>query len=319
MSSPVFLSDIIMADILTSCARMFSDIYLVACSVATAFYFQGDDASPANAGSDVDKLASAVRTALKKTTCKDAGAIGVLLVAAPYAFRLRQCVNEYLKASSGSSDAKRHAANAVKYASAFPMICLSAAQKKITASRASDGYADWALNAAFGMWIVSVAFNSLYSFYWDIAFDWDLSHFADGWKLSDLVSPTQRSASENSTGDYIDAPKDDSGDKAHALASSDALERQDADQLASVSPGSGKPHDFPALLRPNLCFSSSKFYYSAIVVDFFLRIVWTLKLSSYIQIDMLAYSGFWLNVLEIYRRWQWTFLRIEKEAATAPI
>ncbi|KAJ2396066.1 protein-ER retention protein [Coemansia sp. RSA 2559] len=322
MSSPVFLSDIIMADILTSCARMFSDIYLVVCHIGTAFYLQSETKS-VGAASDVGLLASAVRTAQEKSMCRDAGAIGMLLVAAPYAFRLRQCLNEYLKSPPASSDAKRHIANAIKYASAFPMICLSATQRQISADRARGTYhyADWALSAAFGLWIASVAFNSLYSFYWDIAFDWDLVHTAAGWKLSDLVAPAQGSDSQNSLSDAPYESESESGtgtganDKVHVLSPTDAQDHQVV--LLPAVASSEKLRDFPTLLRPKLCFSSPKFYYAAMGVDFLLRIVWTLKLSSYVQVDMLAYGGFWLNAVEIYRRWQWTFLRIEKEAVAS--
>ncbi|KAJ2668593.1 protein-ER retention protein, partial [Coemansia sp. RSA 1285] len=200
MSSPVFLSDIIMADILTSCARIFADVYLVACHIVAAFYV----ANPGDTGSDVGLLAMTVRSAWRESMCADAGIIGVLLMAAPYAFRLRQCMDEYLNTPPGSTDSRRHIANAVKYASSFPVIFLSAAQKKMATKSATmdSGHTDWALEAAFAMWVASVAFNSLYSFYWDIVFDWDLVHFADGWKLSNLITSEQHPSSRPPANGY---------------------------------------------------------------------------------------------------------------------
>ncbi|KAJ2663731.1 protein-ER retention protein [Coemansia sp. RSA 1200] len=314
MNSPIFLSDIIMADILTSCARIFADVYLVACHIAAAFYV----VDPGGAGSDVGLLAMAVRSAQRKSMCTDAGIIGVLLMAAPYAFRLRQCMNEYLNTPPGSSDSRRHIANAVKYASSFPVIFLSAVQKKVAAKSATtdSDHADWVLEAAFAMWVASMAFNSLYSFYWDVAFDWDLVHFAGGWKLSNLIAPEQQPSSHRLANEYPASSESEAGERKpvlHVLSPAEALDRQDI--MLPVPVSLEKPHVFPVLLRPKLCFSPPRLYYIAMVVDFLLRIVWMLKLSSYVNIDALAYGGFWLSVLEIYRRWQWTFLRIEKEAA----
>ncbi|KAI9504150.1 EXS family-domain-containing protein [Coemansia spiralis] len=260
LADPVFLSDVVMADILTSCARMFADLYLVLLPWLPLFV-------------------QSVRGAFGRRRI-----IGVLLVAAPYAFRLRQCINEYLNAAPGSSEAKRHLANAVKYASSFPVICLSAAQKKTVVDGIMETkYSDWMLQVVFGMWLAAVTFNSLYSFYWDIAFDWDLVHTTDGWKIADLIAPVQNSNS---------------------------IENSPSTKTTSGS-------CFPPFLRPKLCFSSPLLYYIAMAIDFLLRVAWTMKLSSHIQIDMLAYGGFWLNAIEIYRRWQWTFLRIEKEAAAS--
>ncbi|KAJ1964376.1 protein-ER retention protein [Dipsacomyces acuminosporus] len=330
LTSPVYLSDVVMADILTSCARMLADMCLVVCQFGVVLWSaaagSGITAGAAGNDSDIDVLADTVRTKQMGAMCTDPGIIGAVLVASPYAFRLRQCINEYLRAPAGSGDAKRHFANAVKYASAFPVICLSATQKRV----AVDGLlettptSDWALRAVFGLWMLAVGFNSLYSFYWDIAFDWDLGHQPDGWRLSDLIaparSPSTHRISNSSTAaagpdesviasgtSQVEKPYDD-----HILTPAHALDEMVSAEQPSLYPLSSQ---LPMLLRPHLCFLPHAIYYFAILTDFFLRISWTMKLSSHIQIDTMAYGGFWLNVLEIYRRWQWTFLRIEKEAA----
>ncbi|KAI8326267.1 EXS-domain-containing protein [Martensiomyces pterosporus] len=296
LSDPVYLSDVIMADILTSCARMLADMCLVACQFGAL---------------QVDAI------------CSDPGIIGAILVASPYVFRLRQCVNEYLRAPAGSSDAKRHFANAVKYASSLPVICLSATQKRV----AVDGLletksSDWALRVVFGLWIAAVAFNSLYSFYWDIAFDWDLGHRPDGWKLSYLIAPATASkthTASSSSSSSVDGP----GESGIALELEQAEKTSETHVLFPADAFNEAPHSTGTslcplhwMLRPRLCFSPHTIYYFAMVTDFLLRVTWAMKLSSHIQIDVMAYGGFWLNVFEIYRRWQWTFLRIEKEAAS---
>ncbi|KAJ1995078.1 protein-ER retention protein [Coemansia spiralis] len=317
LADPVFLSDVVMADILTSCARMFADLYLVLCQFSIVFRpwaFNNIDTGD----SGISTLATAVRAERERSLCGDAGIIGVLLVAAPYAFRLRQCINEYLNAAPGSSEAKRHLANAVKYASSFPVICLSAAQKKTVVDGIMETkYSDWMLQVVFGMWLAAVTFNSLYSFYWDIAFDWDLVHTTDGWKIADLIAPVQNSNSVVSADDPDAFTKpnrnDDKAYELHVLSPADALAQIENSPSTKTTSGSC----FPPFLRPKLCFSSPLLYYIAMAIDFLLRVAWTMKLSSHIQIDMLAYGGFWLNAIEIYRRWQWTFLRIEKEAAAS--
>ncbi|KAJ2878633.1 protein-ER retention protein, partial [Coemansia aciculifera] len=286
MASPVFLSDIVMADILTSCARTFADMRLVACQFLSLAW-------PGEAA-----------------TCADTGIVGALLVAMPYAFRLRQCANEYLNAPPASAEAKRHFANAVKYASAFPVICLSAMHRRaeIEASTMADAkHSSWIQRPVFALWVLAVTFNSLYSYYWDVAFDWNLGHTSSGWKLADLVVPNDAALSSSPVASDEMAELGGS----HELASpADALAH---DALVPVA----SKHSFPRLLRPRLCFTRPWLYYVAMAVDFLLRITWTMKLSSYIRIDQMAFGGLWLNILEVYRRWQWTFLRIEKEAAAA--
>ncbi|KAJ1814875.1 protein-ER retention protein [Coemansia sp. RSA 2598] len=303
LSDPVYLSDVIMADILTSCARIFSDILLVACTFSSLFWHS----RRRSLGTDYDGgIAEYVESQRSAKMCTDAGVVGAMLVAMPYIFRLRQCVNEYLRSTAGSSDAKRHFANAVKYASSIPVICLSSAQKRAAVDGTMETkYSDWALRLVYGLWILAVAFNSLYSYYWDIAFDWNLGHLSDGTKLSDLVAPTQPGGNSDSS---------------DALGIGGAACDGENVNIGSLDAEEGrawKASKFPLFLRPQLRFGSPQIYYAAMLIDFLLRITWTAKLTSYIHIDLMAYGGFWLNVLEIYRRWQWTFLRIEKEVSVS--
>ncbi|KAJ2849263.1 protein-ER retention protein [Coemansia brasiliensis] len=291
LEDPVWLADIVMADILTSCARMFADLVLIACQFGRFIWPIRHETLEAHSG--LQGLIQFVREHQAQNACASTGILGVLLVCAPYAFRLRQCINEYLKAVPGSGDARRHLANAIKYASSFPVIALSATQRQVTVDGVMETkYSDWALRMAFTLWIAAVVFNSLYSFYWDVAFDWNLGHTASGWKLSDLITGPSE---EKPSNPLVLSPADAIGQDTHVIAAQ---------------------RKFPYMLRPQLRFGSPRIYYAAIALDFLLRIAWTMKLSSYVRIDMMAYGGFWLNVLEIYRRWQWTFLRLEKETVS---
>jgi hypothetical protein len=57
----------------------------------------------------------------------------------PYLIRLRQCVIEYTQApNERQNERRRHLMNALKYASAFPVIFLSAAQRIVVMDLAQE-------------------------------------------------------------------------------------------------------------------------------------------------------------------------------------
>jgi hypothetical protein len=58
-------------------------------------------------------------------------------------------------------------------------------------------------------------------------------------------------------------------------------------------------------------FSSSAVYFVLIAVNFVLRIMWTYKLSSHLR--HLRSFVFGMTLLEIVRRFLWSFVRIENE------
>ncbi|KAK2020265.1 EXS family protein [Colletotrichum eremochloae] len=145
--------DILLADVLTSYSKILGDLYVVLCMFFTP------------AGSS---------TARPDRNC--GGTVVVpLIMAVPFAIRFRQCIIEYLrvrrapyKESAGWGG--QHLANATKYATAFPVIILSALQRSVPADQPAPG-----LNRA---WLMAVLVNSLYSWYWDVAKDWDLTLFS---------------------------------------------------------------------------------------------------------------------------------------------
>jgi hypothetical protein len=69
----------------------------------------------------------------------------------------------------------QHLANAAKYATAFPVIILSALQRSLSFDHQSIGMAETSL---YRLWLFAVFVNSFYSFYWDVAKDWDLTLFS---------------------------------------------------------------------------------------------------------------------------------------------
>ncbi|KAI9700551.1 MAG: protein-ER retention protein [Bogoriella megaspora] len=152
--------DILMADVLTSYAKVLGDLFVALCM----FFSRGRSA----------------------TGMPDRGCGGEVLVplviAVPSVIRLRQCLIEYVRVRNqnrreGWSPARgwggQHLANALKYSSAFPVIVLSALQRSVIARGGWVGEV-----ALFRLWLFFVFINSFYSFYWDVAKDWDLTLFS---------------------------------------------------------------------------------------------------------------------------------------------
>lgn len=145
--------DILLADVLTSYAKVSADIFVTACM----FFSSG--------GSSTNR------------PDRNCGGIVIvpLLLAVPSMIRLRQCIIEYYRVrrapyKEATGWGGQHLANALKYSTAFPVIITSSLQRSATA--------DAEKTLMYRAWLVAVTINSLYSFYWDVAKDWDLNMFA---------------------------------------------------------------------------------------------------------------------------------------------
>ncbi|KAI5927734.1 EXS family-domain-containing protein [Camillea tinctor] len=142
--------DILLADVLTSYAKVFGDLYVALC-----MFFRSSSGSA---------------TARPDRSC--GGAVAVpLVMALPSLIRLRQCLIEYGRVRRGPLSPAtgwggQHLANALKYSTAFPVIIFSAMLRGAGES-----------SAYYRLWVLACAVNSLYSFYWDVAKDWDLTLF----------------------------------------------------------------------------------------------------------------------------------------------
>jgi EXS family len=101
-----------------------------------------------------------------------------------------------------------------------------------------------------------ILINSIYSFYWDVAQDWDLSLFS--------------------------STRDDP--------------------------------EYPFGLRRHRFLHAKEIYYFAIALDLLLRFTWTIKLSHRLdRFNDMEGGIFIMEVLEVFRRWIWIFLRVETE------
>ncbi|CED82712.1 Predicted small molecule transporter [Phaffia rhodozyma] len=339
LSEPVHFVDVICADILTSFAKVFGDLWVSMCLI-----FAGNLSASQLEGAG--------------------GALGPYLIpfitSIPYMIRFRQCMVEYI-----SSDYKqtRPLANALKYSTAFPVILFSAVQKTvmedIAAERGVTDMNELGENRWFGehplfrLWLLSVFVNSLYSFWWDVTNDWGLTILSPSeWSVNTrrpslskpLTSPsiipfpstmssTTGYPGNNPTGYAArsDIHKRTTSVSHHHRHHSSTYPYHPGHPSRSVnySPFSGggsggnnngannfgvDSDDHPFGLRKEMHFADPTIYYLAIIVDLVLRFTWSLKLSSHLHSISEIESGvFLMEALELARRWMWVFLRIEWE------
>ncbi|RWR91330.1 SPX and EXS domain-containing protein 1 [Cinnamomum micranthum f. kanehirae] len=215
----ISFSDFFLADILTSMAKVFSDLERSVCrmvhrQVATIAWFEAD------------------------SVCGSHSIAIPLILVLPYICRLFQCLRQYRDTREKTS-----LWNALKYSTAVPVIFLSALKYHVIPDRWTNMYRP--------LWLLSSVINSLYSFYWDVTRDWDLSVFSRIFKFKN-------------------------------------------------------PH-----LCSNILYGRQWVYYWAIGSNLILRCTWTYKLSAHLRHNYL--TVFTITALEMLRRFQWIFFRVENE------
>jgi len=234
LDSDLRFADILLADVLTSYAKVIGDAVMVGC-----MFVSGHSATQP----------------IPNRSCGGAFLVPCV-IAIPYFCRLRQCVTEYLRsADKGLPAAERrpHLFNAAKYASAFPVIVIGALQRNYPSDTPPALISREGLTRS---WYAAVLANTLFAFYWDVTRDWELS----------LLTPRRSSA------------------------------------------------EHPFGLRKNRHFVAVEFYYVAVGLDFLLRFAWSVKLSPHLDfLNEMEGGIFTLELLEVFRRWVWLFLRVEKE------
>lgn len=146
--------DILLADVLTSYAKILADLFVCLCMFLTR---NGSATARPDRGCGGDVLVP-------------------IIMAIPSAIRLRQCLIEYSRVRDApyreaTGWGGQHLANAAKYSTAFPVIVLGAMLRNQKGDGSSPGL--------YRAWIGACLLNSLYSFYWDVAKDWDLTLFSD--------------------------------------------------------------------------------------------------------------------------------------------
>ncbi|KAF7593371.1 protein-ER retention protein [Aspergillus hancockii] len=98
-----------------------------------------------------------------------------LIIATPSIIRFRQCLIEYVRVRRAGlkmeNKGGQHLANALKYATALPVIYLAAKLRNYNPLE-MYGYSEMSLSRLL---YLCTFVNSAYSFYWDVTKDWDLT------------------------------------------------------------------------------------------------------------------------------------------------
>jgi len=260
----------------------------------------------------------------------------------PYAIRLRQCLSEYnvsLPKPGTRDKPMKPLYNAAKYASAFPVIWLSVMQgdSKIEDDSVANS------SAFFYLWVLAVLVNSFFSFWWDVTHDWGLEMLRwDTWtNTSSMVAQGVKSFHKKGFSSMpINMTKPtDSGRKSpppvpdsnvasndpsnthlrphHMLGGSQNQGATNGGGILANGTASSHNRNRSAFLRApeHVMLFPPIVYQLAVTCDLILRFAWSLKLSSHLHhIIELESTAFYLEAMEIIRRWAWTFLRVEWEA-----
>ncbi|KAF9993987.1 hypothetical protein BGZ80_002857 [Entomortierella chlamydospora] len=241
--------------------------------------------------------------------------------------------------------------NALKYASAFPVIIISSMQKSSKAASLKglpyDGY--FSDTSLFRLWLFFVALNSFYSFYWDIYHDWNLIQIQPSGRAPTLtlntasgsgvssahsrpnsgpLSPTIPKIGSTSKGDMPHLSNSNLNGSPSVGSNSNSSNSSNSSVNSIYSGGSGSTHssnnndNSGAVysmkqrrigMRSYLHYEDRLFYIMAVILDFLLRTTWMLKLVSNIQIEEYEGGVFTMECLEVLRRWIWVLFRLESE------
>lgn len=145
--------DILLADALTSYSKVLADLVVTFCMFFTSGV-SSTSKPDRNCGTDW---------------------VVPLIIATPSIIRFRQCLIEYVRVRRTSFKSEnqggQHLANALKYATALPVIYLASKLRNYNPLE-MYGYSEMSLTRLL-YWCTFI--NSAYSFYWDVTKDWDLT------------------------------------------------------------------------------------------------------------------------------------------------
>ncbi|KAH7911970.1 EXS family-domain-containing protein [Hygrophoropsis aurantiaca] len=293
---PVHFADVVFADVLTSFAKVLGDVWLSLCMLLPG-------------GSLLTLPSQENWTQWILPT----------IMSIPYFIRLRQCLIEH---RSPLNSSRRPLFNAVKYATAFPVIFLSAAQRIAVKELVEEKGAEVTRQAwhgehpLFRLWLLAAAVNSLYSFWWDVTNDWGLdllrakSLQSRGGPPLPLVLPSLHSkAASLKESPHPHLPFESLTENTAANTNG----HPSSSSPTAFRPRYHRPPAYPYGLRPALLYPLPV-YPLIVFFNLVLRLTWSIKLSSHLH----SYTEgsaliFWLELAEVLRRWMWVFVRVEWE------
>ena len=158
--------------------------------------------------------------------------------------------------------------------------------------------------------LLAAAINSLYSFWWDVTFDWGFDLLRPR-KDKPTVSDRSQSPPRPLVLPRLHSRSALLSNRDSAELSKDTLLLPDEEKAAQLPPPHTQPKRYPFGLRPTLLLPLAVYPF-AIMADLVLRLTWSVKLSSHLH----AYAEgdrliFLIEFAEMARRWMWVFLRVE--------
>lgn len=155
--------------------------------------------------------------------------------------------------------------------------------------------------------LLSVAVNSLYSFWWDVSNDWGLDFLRLKPKTTKHLPPRELilpSLQTHNSGAEIE------NGGAHPRHSTHSRHTDSGSSYSVINP---QRRPYPWGLRPTLLYPLPA-YPLAVFANLVLRLTWSIKLSSHLHTHTSgAVVIFWIEVAELLRRWMWVFFRVEWE------
>ncbi|GBG34343.1 Xenotropic and polytropic retrovirus receptor 1-like [Hondaea fermentalgiana] len=153
----VLFAEVLLGDIMTSLSKALADMQVSVCVLLSHSFTAEDPFEAEIQGSHILRTSS---TMLHEESCADSW-LRPLITSLPFLLRFRQCIVAY----RATGQSFPHLVNAAKYASAFPVIWISAFAHQFPSIN-SDGLQL--------LWKLAITFNSLFSFMWDVVMDWGL-------------------------------------------------------------------------------------------------------------------------------------------------
>jgi len=272
---------VIFADILTSYAKVLGDIY-----ISFQMFLRSGKSTEVEAHWVGDWFAPCI-------------------MSIPYAIRFRQCILDY--AHSDRSEITQ-LFNAAKYLTSFPVIFLSVMQRSFQQNTAIVNSNVWfGEYLIFRLWLLGIAINSLYSFWWDVTNDWGLEFLASS------SSRNPRRSGSMSPPRTLILPSRHSRSPSTSPHSSHTSSPTRASSSVQPLINATAINTHPFGLRSTLLYPLP--YYPLIIfLNLILRLTWSVKLSSHLHSHAEgSVLIFWLEMAEMVRRWMWVFLRVEWE------
>eukprot|EP00200_Dunaliella_tertiolecta_P018303 CAMPEP_0202397092 /NCGR_PEP_ID=MMETSP1128-20130828/389_1 /ASSEMBLY_ACC=CAM_ASM_000463 /TAXON_ID=3047 /ORGANISM="Dunaliella tertiolecta, Strain CCMP1320" /LENGTH=440 /DNA_ID=CAMNT_0048999977 /DNA_START=228 /DNA_END=1547 /DNA_ORIENTATION=- len=279
-------ADFLLADILCSLSKSCADFSRAICWLSTGPVMQS----------------LVVPSFRAPEVCSPTATPQLVALCLPYIIRFIQCF--IVHRTTGK---RAQLWNAAKYFSGLPVLLLSAFEHDAhTANRPFP---------LRGTWLLACAFNSLFSYYWDVEHDWKMPWISRVWTEA---RQRKRAAQGPGQGSVVGPSSSVATKRAAALApppnAAHFTNSSSSTSLLAPSATNTSKHSSPGclpLLQPQALHAPRSWYVWALCSNLVLRFLWMHRLVGRLE----ANEGLelLLALAEVWRRHQWVRIRIEVE------